>query len=223
MHYRGPDRADLTNVLVLNRAFVAWQRTRPRDSARERDLSPQTRARFAALNAEQRERLARIPFLLMSFAEDDEARWQSLFAEQRTRDLLLQCVQVPDEVASRVTSAGLGFLWQLAQRNPYAARLVSGASPAWCEQLAASTLMDLLARALEDPTLLAPRMAGNTGFWDRLLTAGVSNRRQLRLAARVAALQAVLTRGPVRADRLLRAAACGMPAAGVRRTVRRGR
>ena len=221
MQYRGPDRADLTNVFVLNRAFIAWQRTRPRDGERDRDLPPGTRARFAALNAGQRERLARAPFLLLSFAEDDEARWQSLFAEQRTRDLL-KCVQVPDEVASTVTAAGLGFLWQLAQRNPYAARLVSGASLAWCERLAASTLMDLIARALEDPTLLAPRMADSAELWDRLLTAGVSNRRQLRLAARVAALHTVLTRSPLRADRLLRAAACKTPAARVRKTDRRG-
>lgn len=221
MQYRAPDRADLTNVFVLNRAFVAWQRTRPRDAARDRDLAPEMRARIAALDAGQRARLARTPFLLMSFAEDDETRWQILFAEQRTRDLL-QYLHVPDEVASTVTSAGLGFLWQLAQRNPYAARLVSGASLTWCERLAASTLMDLIARALEDPTLLAPRMADNTELWDRLLTAGVSNRRQLRLAARVATLQTVLTQSPVRTDRLLRAAACKTPAARVRRSETRG-
>ena len=26
MHYHGPDRADLDNVVMLNRAFIAWQR-----------------------------------------------------------------------------------------------------------------------------------------------------------------------------------------------------
>ena len=33
-----------------------------------------------------------------------------------------------DAAGSRLTIAALGFLWQLASRNPYAARLVSGAS-----------------------------------------------------------------------------------------------
>ena len=211
MYYHGPDRADLANVFTLNRAFIARQRTGTRQDAPERALPPEIGARFAALSREQRERLARAPFLLMSFAEDDEARWQTLLAEQRTRDLL-RCVQLRDEAASRLIAAGLGFLWQLSQRNPYAVRLVSGASLAWCEQLASCTLMELFSRALEDQALLAPRMAGNPDLWNKLLTAGVSSRRHLRRAARVTALQTVLTQSPLRAYRPLAAAACKMPA-----------
>ncbi len=222
MHYHGPDQADLTNVFVLNTAFIAWQRTRSLENVRDSGTSPEIRARLAALSLEQRERLARTPFLLMSLSEDDEARWQSLFAEQQTRDLL-RCVQIRDEVASRLTAAGLGFLWQLAQRNPYATRLVSGASLTWCEQLAACTLMDLFTRALGDQTLLAPRMADKAGLWDKLLSAGVSNRRHLRLAARAAALQTVLTSSSVRPYRALAAAACQVPPARIRRSGKRGR
>ena len=222
MQYHGPDRADLTNVFVLNAAFIAWQRTRPVGRVHENGMLPESRARLAALNLEQRERLARTPFLLMSLAEDDEVRWQSLFTEQQTRDLL-QCVQVRDEAAARLTAAGLGFMWQLVQRNPYAARLVSGASLAWCEQLAACTLMDLYTRALEDTTLLTPRLAGKAGVWDKLLTAGVSNRRHLRLAARVAALQTVLTAAPARPHGALAAAASRMPPPRIRRSPKRGK
>jgi hypothetical protein len=221
MQYHGPDRADLTNVFVLNKAFITWQRTRPPANARDSGMSPETCARFAALSGEQRERLARTPFLLMSLAEDDEVRWQSLFAKQPTRDLL-RCVQIRDDAASQLTAAGLGFLWQLAQRNPYAARLVSGASMSWCEQIATCTLMDLFARALEDQTLLALRMAGKAALWDKLLTAGVSNRRHLRLAARVAALQTVLTDAPVRPDRALAAAVRKMPPVRIRTSGKRG-
>jgi hypothetical protein len=217
MHYHGPDTADLANVFMLNRAFIAWQRASTPDTAPERGLPPDIRARFAALSCEQHERLARVPFLLMSFAEDDAARWHALFAEQRTRDLL-QCVQRRDETASRLIAAGLGFLWQLAQRNPYAVRLVSGASLTWSEQLAACTLMDLFSRALEDQALLAPRMADRPDLWHRLLTAGVSNRRHLRRAARVAALQTVLTQSPLRACRPLAAAACKLPPPRTRRS-----
>jgi hypothetical protein len=217
MHYDGPDRTDLANVFMLNRAFIAWQTAMSPETRAAGDLPPETRARFEALSGEQRERLARTPFLLMSFAEDDAGRWQFLFAEQRTRDLL-RCVRVRDEAASTLIAAGLGFLWQLALRNPYAVRLVSGASLSWCEQLAACTLVELFARALEDQTLLAPRMAGKVDLWEKLLTAGVSNRRHLRRAARMAALQTVLTRGSARHYRPLAAAACKMPPARIRRS-----
>lgn len=221
MQYRGPDPTDFANVLVLNRAFIAWQRARPPQPIQDCTSVPDIRARLADLTGEQRERLARTPFLLMSLAEDDEPRWRSLFAEQQTRDLL-QCMQTRDEAATRLTAAALGFLWQLAHRNPYAVRLVSGASLAWCEQLASCTLMDLFARAMEDPGLLAPRMAGYPEFWDKLLTAGVSNRRDLRRAGRVTALQTMLTRGPMRTYRPLAAAACRMPQAAIRKTGKRG-
>ena len=103
-------------------------------------------------------------------------------------------------------------------------RLVSGASLAWCEQLAQCTLMDLFTRALEDQSLLAPRAAGEVTLWQKLLTAGVSNRRQLRRAARMAALQTLLTQGRERTcQQPLAAAACKMPAVRVRRSGKRGR
>ena len=217
MQYHGPERTDLANVFVLNSAFIAWQRAKPPGDSGERGLPPDIRARLSALGADERARLARAPFLLMSVAEDDEARWQTIFAERRTRDLL-QCLQVRDEAASRLAAAALGFLWQLARRNPYAARLVSGASLNWYGRLAECTLMELLARALDDHALLAPRMADEVDLWNRLLTAGVSDRRQVRLAARVAALQTLLTRRPARPDRSLAAAACRMPAVKTRRS-----
>ena len=220
MHYHGPERADLANVFMLNKAFIAWQRARSPENTACRGLPDGLGARFAALSSEQRARLARMPFLLMSLAEDDETRWQSLFAEQKTRDLL-QCVQRRDEAASRLIAAGLGFLWQLAQRNPYAVRLVSGASLTWCEQLASCTLMDLFSRALEDQALLSPRLADKPDLWQKLLTVGVSNRRHLRRAARVAALQTLLTQGPMRTYRPLAAAACKMPAPPSRRSAKR--
>ncbi len=220
MQYQCPGPAELANVFVLNSAFIAWQLSMPRERGRGPRMGPGIAARLAALDGVQRERLARTPFLLMSLAEDDELRWQTLFSEHTTRDLL-QCIQLRDEAASRITAAGLGFLWQLAQRNPYAARLVSGASLDWCEQLSGCTLMDLIARALEDHTLLAPRMSDRPDFWDRLLTAGVSNRRQVRVAARVATLQTVLIQHPLRTSRPLAAAACKMSPARTRGSGRR--
>jgi hypothetical protein len=217
MHFPGPDTADLANVYALNRAFIAWQRARPQEARGPGELPAGMPTRLAVLSCEQRERLARSPFLLLSLAEDDEPRWQSLFAEQQTRDLL-QCAQPGDEAATTLIAGALGFLWQLSRRNPYAARLLTGASLGWCEQLAGCTLMDLFARTLDDRTLLAPRMANHAELWHKLLTAGVSSRRQLRRAARVAALQTVLTERPLRSARPLAAAACSMPAVRVRRS-----
>jgi hypothetical protein len=81
--------------------------------------------------------------------------------------------------------------------------------------------MDLFSRTLEDQMLLSPRMAENTGLWNRLLTAGVSNRRHIRVAARVSAMQAMLTQPPAGAYRPLAAAACRMPPARVRNSGRR--
>lgn len=219
MHFPGPDNADLVNVHALNRTFIAWQRVRPQEAAGQGELPAGLPTRLAALSCEQRERLARTPFLLLSLAEDDAARWQSLFAEQQTRDLL-QRVQPRDDAASSLIAGALGFLWQLSRRNPYVARLLTGASLAWCEQLGNCTLMELFARTLEDRTLLAPRMADNAELWHKLLTAGVSGRRHLRRAARVAALQTVLTERPFRPGRALVAAACRMPAAQSRRSTK---
>ena len=220
MSYQGPDQSDLANVFVLNSAFIAWQRSRPVEEPGGRGLPAGIRARLDGLTREQRERLERTPFLLMSLAEDDTVRWQSIFGEQRTRDLL-QGLEIRDEAASRLVSAVLGFLWQLAQRNAYAARLVSGASLGWCEQLSACTLMDLLERALEHRSLLSPRMADKADLWNRLLTAGVSNRRPVRLAARAAALQTLLTQSTTRSGRPLAAAACRLPPARTRVAQRR--
>jgi hypothetical protein len=222
MHYHGPDQADLANVFVLNSAFIAWQRSRPPETLRQRDLAPEIRARLNSLSFEERGRLARTPFLLVSLVEDDEARWRTIFAERLSRDLF-ESAPVRDEAAARLAAAALGFLWQLAQRNPYAARLVSGAGLNWCEQLSACTLMELYSRALEAPVPVAPRMADKPDLWNRLLTAGVSNRRHLRLAARVAALQTLLTQGPARPDRPLAAAACRMPTVRTRTSGRHGK
>ena len=147
----------------------------------------------------------------MSLREYDDTRWRSLFADRRSMDLL-RPLQPADDEAARLVTAGLGFLWQLALRNPYAARLVSGAGLNWCEQLADCTLMELYARVAEEDPLLEPRMPDRPELWNKLLTAGVSAKRDVRIAARVSALQTVLTRSPATPYRQLATAACAMPA-----------
>lgn len=219
MEFQGPEPADLANVNALNRAFLDWLRVTGPAESLQSGLPPDIHVALAGLDRRQLERLARVPFLLMSLREYDDTRWRSLFADRRSMDLL-RALQPADEEAARLIAAGLGFLWQLAKRNPYAARLVSGANLNWCEQLADCTLMELYTRVAEENSLLEPRMTDSPELWNKLLTAGVSARRDVRIAARVSALQTVLTRGPATAYRQLATAACAMPAASMRVTER---
>jgi hypothetical protein len=215
MEYQGPEPADLTNVCALNIAYLDWLRARGNVRDAEVSMTPEISAALAGMTRQQLERLSRVPFLLMSFREYDEAQWRSLFAETPAADLF-RPAQGPDEDAARLISAGLGFLWQLSKRNPYAARLVSGANLNWCEQLAERTLVELLSRAVTEYQLLEPRMFDNADLWRRLLSAGISAKKDVRMAARVSALQTVLTRSDTGSYRQLAAAACSMPRVAVR-------
>lgn len=210
MHYQGPEAADLGNVVALNSAWLNWLGATRSLQPADRGLPAAVQEKLASLQHAQRERLARAPFLLMSFREHDEARWQRLFAERRNLDLL-QSLQACDDAAARIVAAGIGFIWQLAGRNPYAARLVSGASLNWCEQLAELTLVELFERIAGQGDLLMPRLADNANFWNKLLAAGMHPRRDVRAAARACALQTVLTVNTGVPYRRLRAAACRTP------------
>ena len=211
MDYQGPESADLENVRALNSAFLDWLS----GEDRARALPEGTARLFADLNHCQRERLARVPFMLMSLREYDTDTWRALFAPRQNMSLLSR-MQRPDDAGSRLTIAALGFLWQLATRNPYAARLVSGAGLRWCEQLAACTLMELIGRVAEEPPLLEPRMGGDVELWSKLLTSVVSSKRDVRTAARLSALQTILTGVARINDRQLAAAACKLPATPMR-------
>ena len=211
MDYQGPEPADLENVRALNTAFLEWLA----GDDRNRALPAQSPALFASLEQRKLARLAQVPFMLFSLREYDEDYWRTLFSARRNMGLL-SAMQKPDDTGSRLTNAALGFLWQLASRNPYAARLVSGASLAWCEQLAACTLMDLIDRVAEEPTLLEPRMGDDSELWTKLLTSGVSRKRDVRMAARVSALQSVLTGAAHSTYRQFATAARQLPAARMR-------
>ena len=211
MDYQGPEPADLSNVSALNAAFLDWLA-----GERRADQLPGDAARlFAGLDRQQRERLARAPFLLLSIGEDDEDGWRAIFTQAPAKRLLSR-MEPADPEATRLTTATIGFLWQLASRNAYTARLVSGASLGWCEQLCACTLVDLLTRVAEEPALLEARATRDAELWAKLLTAGVSRRRDVRVAARVSALQSVLTRPTRTGMQLLASAACKLPATPVR-------
>ena len=121
MEYEGLSRDDLDNVRALNRVWL------------EIDGSAELR-----LAAQRMERLAATPFLLFSFCEYDDVRWSDLLGERRQLDILERQAVVSAELRE-LQVAGLGFLWELVRRNPYVARLVSGASLSWSATTAPTT------------------------------------------------------------------------------------
>jgi len=206
MDFIGPEPADLAEVRSLNIAFLEYLRAAP-DGLLLQQLPASLRPAVVALTDRQVQRLAAVPFLLLTMRESDHSFWAQLFGDRPMRDLFASAPIVVDELG-RITSAVLGFVWQLSRRNPYATRLVCGASLDWCEQLAACTLLRLLQRAVDHQDLIGIRFAGNTEFWHRLLGAGLSSEPDVRRAAHLCALQTVLTSRELTSGSRLRAAAC---------------
>ena len=191
MEYEGLTQDDLDNVRALNRVWL------------ELDGSAELRRSAGRL-----ERLAATPFMLFSFCEHDDARWSRLLGERRQPDMLEQETVISAELRA-LQVAGLAYLWELTRRNPYVARIVSGAPLQWCEQIAASTLVRVLDCARF--RLIEPRFADETELKRRLLGRGSAVGRELRVFAQIAALQAMLTGGQAAQYRRLPAAACRMP------------
>jgi len=190
MEYEGLSQDDLANVTALNRA---WLRL---------DCDPERRLSVARL-----ERLAATPFLLFSFREQDDARWSWLLSDRRQQDILEQKPVVTGELR-QLQAAGLGFLWGLARRNAYVARIVSGAPLAWCEQIATATFVRLLDCARFEA--IEPRFAPGTAMHRCLLRQGGAPERKTRDFAQISALQSILTNGHAEQYGRLPAAACRM-------------
>jgi hypothetical protein len=192
MDFAGPEAADFANVRSLNRAFLALAHARRLPRGSLHGLDERLRKRLQGLNTLQASRLASTPFLLFSLRERDAKFWEQLFSAAQNRDLFAEPPAGADDFA-RLTAAGLGFLWQLAQRNPYTARVVAGASLNWCEQIGERTFFQLLAIAGLRDDLLVLRFAGDSGLWSKLLEGGVMREDFVRRSIHVSALQTLLT------------------------------
>jgi len=206
--YRGPRATDFDNVRSLNQAFLLLLR-RDRHARKCLQSLPVELTRcLVSLGEGQAQRLASTPFLLMSFRERDGDFWDSMFSAGSNRDLFA-VADPPSDDLRRLISAGLGFVWQLAKQNPYAARLICGASLHWCEQLTERTLFRILATAGNRGEVLTLRCASDAELWAKLLVSGVSREKQVRRAAHISALHSVITRASM-PDRKQRAAACAL-------------
>jgi len=201
MDYQGPTADDLDNIRALNRCFL-------KAFCGSGVAGPGVLG-DRRLSAVQLSRLSAAPFLLFSFREHEHDFWLHVLSDELQLDLTSQGTPLDVRVHD-LQVAALGFLWQLSHRNPYAARVVSGAPVSWCEQLAGQTLMRLLHCAAHRADLLVPRFEGQDRLWRRLLHSGVSAKRQLVLMSHQSALQSMLTRSKPLAFERLPAAACSI-------------
>ena len=204
MDFSGPERTDFANVEALNRAFLLKLRS-PAAGRRLREQLPDTlRDATKGLTDSQVERLSAAPFLLLSLREHDAEFWRGIAADSPMADLFAPSGASRDEI----TVAAVSFIWQLTRRNPYAARLITGASPEWCERLGEFTLLTLLQRLSSCRDFLRPRFAGDAACWRKLLGSGLSSKAQIRESAYLACLQTLVTKRHHVPARRLRAAAC---------------
>ncbi len=193
MDFQGPTLVDYENVRSLNFGFLKLLQNGNECGRYLEGLPQELGRRLRHLSHREIGRLAATPFLLFSFRERDDGFWQKILTDDRTRDLFALPLNATDDVG-RLVSAGLGFVWQLAHRNPFAARLLCGASTHWCEQITERTIFHILAVAGHRSDLLVLRAQHDTEIWQKLLDNGLSNETETRHAAHISALQSVLTR-----------------------------
>ena len=203
MDFQGPTPADYDNLHSLNVAFLELV---SKEGRRYLDgLSTKLRRRIERLSRREIAWLAATPFLLFSFRERDDRFWQKLLNDEKCQDLFTVPIRSTDETG-RLVSAGLGFVWQLANYNPFAARLLCGASTHWCEQITECTFFHILAVAGGRSDLLVLRARNDNELWAKLLHAGLSQVTAARNAAHISALQYMLIHQPATAA--WQAAAC---------------
>ena len=195
MAFEGPETRDYENVVSLNHAYLALLK---RDAVLRQGLSRVSgpvRDRLLGLGDTEIDRLSATPFLLFSFHEKDDRYWDRVLERDNDRDLFSQAAT--DEVDVLI-SAALGFVWQLARRNPYALRLFCGATLYWCERIADLTFFRLLDAVRTTGDVPVLRLGDHEAIWQKLLHPGVHRDHRRRNAAQLAALQSMLTTTPVR-------------------------
>jgi len=186
--FPGPSADDYANVLALNTAFI--------------------KATFE-MKGPQRGRLAAAPFLLFSVRERDLEWWEEALVDERQGNLMAVADLENPEIR-RIQMAALSFLWQLARRNPYAARIISGATVSWCEKITDLPLVTLLDRIGVRGDLMQSRLDNPDVLRERLLDDGTSSKRNVRRSSQLTALQSLLTRATFDNCKRLPAAACNM-------------
>lgn len=206
MDFNTPEPTDLVDVRSINVEFLEYLSAAQGETLR-RELPARLRPVVVALAKRHIQRLADVPFLLLTLQEADDAYWSRILGELPVQDLFATS-HSPLDPLGRITAAALGVQWQLARKNLYATRLIGGGSLNWCEQLASCTLLRVLQCAVEQQGLVAPRLATHEVFWTRLLGAGLSSDDDVRRAAHLSAWQIMLSPASASREQRWRSAAC---------------
>ena len=199
MQFSGPDKADLADLHEINRGFLELLQAENGGRSILDDVPAMIATRLRSLSAKERRRLARSPFLLCSCREDDIEHWQRLLQPDTSGDFFAAGAEQAADLL-RLTSAVIGFTWQLARKNVFVARLLTGASSAWCEEIATHPLWRLIENGSQREDGIRLRLAHDDHFWERQLLHAVSDDPLIRRAARAAGLQRMLlsSRTPTR-------------------------
>lgn len=193
MAFSSPEMSDYENVVALNTAWLEQLQRESRLCNGLTGLPDALRLRLTNLSVQQIGRLAATPLLLFSFREGDDRYWTRILTRSPERDLFT--ASSADDVDTLI-AASLGFIWQLARRNPYALRLICGASVYWTERIAEQTFFALLNAFRSTGDTPTARFVLQRDLWRKLLSSGVSREGVSRNAAQVSALQVVLTDPP---------------------------
>ena len=191
MAFDGPQKADFGNIVPFNQEFLALLRQEKGLRKSIVELPESQRQRLVTLDRPEALRLAETPFLLFSFREHDDVYWDRILTEPASPGLFQK--RVSENVRNLMSSA-LGFIWHLAQRDPFTLRLFSGAPLSWCENIADLTLHHLLDAVYRSGDLPVLRFSYHRELWRSLLDGGVSGRVPIRMAAQLSSLQIVLSR-----------------------------
>ena len=193
MDFSGPDELDFEDIFELNVDFLRLLRNHSVAARLLAEPADTIAAKLRSLGDRQIRRLAQCPFLLCCCREDDIDFWLSALSVNPDQDLFVSGESVSND-ESRLISATLGFSWQLVRRNPFTARLVCGASTAWCDEIAAQPLVRLVNAGSAVPQVLSLRLPMDKAFWSRLLSHGLHDDPATRRAARLTALHSILLR-----------------------------
>ena len=195
MQFSGPDKADLADLREINLGFLELLGREGAGRTLLADVPERIAGRLRSLSGEERRRLARSPFLLCSCREDDIEYWQQLLQPGTSHDLFTTGAEQAADLL-RLTSGVIGFTWQLARKNVFVARLLTGASSAWCEEIAMHPLLRLIDSGSRRGDGIRLRLSHDGRFWERLLQNAVSDDPLIRRAARAGGLQRVLLSSP---------------------------
>lgn len=190
MSFDSPEIRDYENVVSLNLAWLDCLKTDRAVAVGLQTFPAPLSKRLMELERPEATRLAESPFLLFSFRERDDRYWDQVLARKPAEDLFRSAAG--GEVAT-LANAALGFIWQLANRNPYALRLFCGASLFWCERIGELTFYRLLEAVSASGDVPVLRLADHHAMWRKLLHEGLSRDADVRHAAQFAAMQTVLT------------------------------